>query len=142
MASRTLPARTSAVSCSIRPSRASITSSRPSASLRASAGDEAGEGIAAAAACAGRDWAGRFMANTSVVSSADFQGPFGRCGGLVAAAGLLQNERTIDLVGNSDAAGLGERFRILFGQHRAPHAGADAVRERAVTLPPRDHLRT
>src|SRR5712671_5330807 len=59
----------------------------------------------------------------------------------LGAAGLLQNERAIDFVGNSDAAGLGEGFRIFFRQHRTPHPGARRVAERAVALDAAGHLR-
>src|SRR5580692_4556792 len=61
--------------------------------------------------------------------------------GLAAAAGLLQNQRAIHIVGNSDAAGFRERLRILLGQHRAPHAGARCIAERAFTLEAVGHLR-
>src|SRR5712671_4963842 len=54
----------------------------------------------------------------------------------LGAAGLLQNERAIDFVGNSDAAGLGEGFRIFFRQHRTPHPGAGRVAERPSPLMP------
>src|SRR5712672_743088 len=59
----------------------------------------------------------------------------------LSAAGLLQNERAIDFVGNSDAAGLGEGFRIFFRQHRTPHPGARGVAERAFALDAAGHLR-
>src|SRR5664279_1285581 len=62
-------------------------------------------------------------------------------GDLAGAVGLLQNQRAIDVVGNSDAAGLGEGFRILFRQHRAPHAGARRIAERAFALDAAGHLR-
>src|ERR1700732_3580443 len=62
---------------------------------------------------------------------------------LADAAGLLQNQRAIHVVRNSDAAGFRERLRILFGQHGAPHAGARRIAERAFTLeaarPLREH---
>src|SRR6202048_1264135 len=61
--------------------------------------------------------------------------------GLAGAAGLLQNQRAIDVVGNADAAGLGEGFRILFGQHRTPHPGARGIAERAFALDAAGHLR-
>src|SRR5258707_13299963 len=60
---------------------------------------------------------------------------------LAGAVRLLQNERAIDVVGASDAAGLGEGFRILFGEHRAPHAGARRIAERAFALDAAGHLR-
>src|SRR2546429_849278 len=60
---------------------------------------------------------------------------------LAGATRLLQNQRAIDLVGNSNAAGLGEGFRILFRQHRAPHAGARRIAERAFALDAAGHLR-
>src|SRR6267143_4169449 len=59
----------------------------------------------------------------------------------LSAAGLLQNERAIDFVGNSDAASLGEGFRIFFRQHRTPHAGARRIAERAFALDAAGHLR-
>src|SRR5712672_3276657 len=59
----------------------------------------------------------------------------------LSAAGLLQNERAIDFVGNSDAAGLGEGFRIFFRQHRTPYAGAWRIAERAFALDAAGHLR-
>jgi hypothetical protein len=55
--------------------------------------------------------------------------------------GLLQDQRAEDLVGDADAAGLGEVLRILLGQHRAPHAGSGRVAERAFTLQAAGHLR-
>src|ERR1700704_2007159 len=61
--------------------------------------------------------------------------------GLAGAVGLLQDQRAIDVVGNSDAAGLGEGFRILLRQHRAPHAGARRISERAFALDAAGHLR-
>src|SRR5882672_3053411 len=60
---------------------------------------------------------------------------------LAGAIGLLQNERAIDVVGDADAAGLGEGFRILLRQHRAPHSGARGVAERAFALDAAGHLR-
>src|ERR1700722_14555265 len=60
---------------------------------------------------------------------------------LAGATGLLQNQRAIDVVGNADAAGLGEVFRILFRQHRAPHPGARRVAVGAFALEARGHLR-
>src|SRR5712672_1157758 len=59
----------------------------------------------------------------------------------LSAAGLLQNERAIDFAGNSNAAGLGEGFRIFFRQHRTPHPGARRVAERAFALDAAGHLR-
>src|SRR5207237_4864954 len=139
--SRTSPARTSAVSRSIRPSNAFMTSNRSSASLRASAGVDAGSSAGAVAAGAGLAWACRFISSTSVSYWSLLRRlplgasrPIGRscdllvalatcwsrlrCCDLLGAAGLLQNEGAIDVIGNSDAAGLGERFRVLLGQHR------------------------
>src|SRR3981081_2414722 len=60
---------------------------------------------------------------------------------LAGAVGLLQNQRAIDVIGNSDAAGLGEGFRILVRQHRAPHPGARRIAERAFALDAAGHLR-
>src|SRR6478672_12111780 len=57
------------------------------------------------------------------------------------AVGLLQDQRAENVVGNADAAGLGEGFRILVGQHRAPDAGAGRVAERAFALDAAGHLR-
>src|ERR1700761_693106 len=62
-------------------------------------------------------------------------------GCLAGAACLLQDQRAVDLVGDADAAGLRERFRIWFGQHRAPYAGALGVAERAVALQLGGHVR-
>ena len=62
-------------------------------------------------------------------------------GSWLALLGLLQDQRAIDVVGNADAAGLGEGFRILLGQHRAPHAGARRIAERAFALEAVGHLR-
>src|SRR5450755_4238253 len=59
----------------------------------------------------------------------------------LAMVGLLQNQRAIDVVGNADAARLGEGFRILFGQHRAPHPCARGIAERAFALDAAGHLR-
>src|SRR6266404_2403905 len=61
--------------------------------------------------------------------------------GLAGAVGLLQDQRAKDVVGNSDAAGLGEGFRILLRQHRAPYAGARRISERAFALDAAGHLR-
>src|SRR3977135_1367209 len=61
--------------------------------------------------------------------------------GLAGAVGLLQDQRAIDVVGNSDAAGLGEGFRILLRQHRAPYAGARRRAERDFALDAACHLR-
>src|SRR3979411_239090 len=61
--------------------------------------------------------------------------------GLAGAVGLLQDQRAIDVVGNSDAAGLGEGFRILLRQHRAPYAGARRIAERAFAFDAAGHLR-
>src|ERR1700716_4039281 len=61
--------------------------------------------------------------------------------GLAGAVGLLEDQRAIDVVGNSDAAGLGEGFRILLRQHRAPYAGARRIAERAFALDAVGHLR-
>src|SRR6266700_1497255 len=120
MASRNLPARTSSVSLSIRWSRAFMTSRRSLASLCAWAGVEAtGRG-------AGLAWVEAFM----VVFSS-----------LACLLGLLQDQRAKDFVGDSDAAGLGEILRILFGQHRAPHAGAGRIAERPFALHSAGHLR-
>src|SRR6202171_779400 len=60
---------------------------------------------------------------------------------LAGAARLLQNQCAVDVVGNADAAGLGEGFRILVGQHRAPHPGARRIAERAFALDAAGHLR-
>src|SRR5258708_9027164 len=61
--------------------------------------------------------------------------------GLAGAVGLLQDQRAKDVIGNSDAAGLGEGFRILLRQHRAPYAGARRISERAFALDAAGHLR-
>src|SRR6202044_3309876 len=47
----------------------------------------------------------------------------------------------IHLLGDADAAGLREGFRILFDLHRAPDAGADGAAERAFALEAAGHLR-
>src|SRR3984957_4167243 len=60
---------------------------------------------------------------------------------LAGATGLLQDQRAIDVVGNADAAGLGEVLRILFCQHRAPHPGARRVAVGAFALETGGHLR-
>src|SRR6185437_9175392 len=57
------------------------------------------------------------------------------------AVGLLQDQRAVDLVRDADAAGLREDLRILLDLHRAPHAGALGVAERAVALHAAGHLR-
>src|SRR6195256_2160791 len=61
--------------------------------------------------------------------------------GLSGAAGLLHDQRVKDVIRYSDAAGLGEGFRILFRQHRAPDAGAGRVAERAIAFDAGGHLR-
>src|SRR5687768_6299483 len=63
--------------------------------------------------------------------------PFGSAG----AVGLLQDQGAEDVVGNTDAAGLGKGFRILIRQHRAPDAGAGRVAERTVAFDAGGHLR-
>src|ERR1700730_13370276 len=121
MASRSLPARTSSVSRSMTPSSALMTSIRFSASLRASAAvaaDRIGAGASRRCAC-------------GLISSFPLAG----------ALGLLQDQRAVDLVGDSDAAGLGKGFRILLGQHRPPDAGARRIAERAFALEAARHLR-
>src|SRR5882724_11185037 len=60
---------------------------------------------------------------------------------LACALGLQDDQRAIDFGGNSDAAGLGEGFGILLRQHRAPHAGARRIAERAFALEAGGHLR-
>jgi hypothetical protein len=54
---------------------------------------------------------------------------------LAGALGLLHNQRAIDFLGDADAAGLREGFRILFDLHRAPDAGTDGIAERAFAIP-------
>src|SRR3982074_3788342 len=61
--------------------------------------------------------------------------------GLAGAVGLLQDQRAIDVDGNSDAAGLGEGFRILLRQHRAPYAGARRIAQAAFAFDAAGHLR-
>src|SRR5262245_5964074 len=53
---------------------------------------------------------------------------------------LLLQQRAIDVVGEPDAAGLCERFRIFLGEERAPHAGASAAAERALAIDAGHHL--
>src|SRR5437764_14532640 len=97
------------------PSSAPITSIMSSASLRASAGVEiAGAGAAAGLAC------GRWFMSVCLWSA--------------GAVGLLQDQGAEDVVGDADAAGLGEGFRVFVRQHRTPHAGAGGVAERAFAL--------
>src|SRR5471030_1623972 len=60
---------------------------------------------------------------------------------LAGLLGLLQNQLAKDVFGNADAARLGEGFRILLRQHRAPHAGARRIAERAFALEAVGHLR-
>src|SRR5580693_1191760 len=60
---------------------------------------------------------------------------------LAGAFGLLQNQCAIDVVGDTDATGLGEGFRILLRQHRTPHAGALGIAERAFALEAAGHVR-
>src|ERR1700733_15326316 len=60
---------------------------------------------------------------------------------LAGLVGLLQNQLAKDVFGNADAARLGEGFRILLRQHRAPHAGARRIAERAFALEAVGHLR-
>src|SRR3569833_3825016 len=55
--------------------------------------------------------------------------------------GLLHDQRTIDLVADADAAGFGERARILVRHHRTPDTGAFRVPERAFALHAGSHLR-
>src|SRR5882724_12815707 len=57
------------------------------------------------------------------------------------AVGLLKDQGAEDIIRDADAAGLGEGFRILIGQHRTPHAGAGGVAERAFALDAGGHLR-
>src|ERR1700712_5926354 len=57
------------------------------------------------------------------------------------AVGLLHDQGAEDVVGDSDAAGFGERFRIFVRQHRAPDAGAGRIAERAFALDAGGHLR-
>src|SRR4051794_39094015 len=122
MASRTLPARTSSVSCSMTPSSAPITSIRSSASLRAASGVEtAWAGAAAGWAC------GRW-----------FMSSFLRSAG---AIGLLQDQGAEHVIRDADAAGSGERFRVFIRQHRTPYAGAGGVAERTVAFDAAGHLR-
>src|SRR5438128_12181946 len=63
--------------------------------------------------------------------------PFGSAG----AVGLLQDQGAEDVVGNADAAGLGEGFRIFVRQHRAPDARAGRVAERPFAFDAGGHLR-
>src|SRR5207253_1722734 len=72
-----------------------------------------------------------------LADAASFESPSTRS----AAPGLLQDQRAEHLVGNADAAGLGERLGIFIRQHRAPHPGADGVAERAFALDAAGHLR-
>src|SRR5580704_945257 len=53
---------------------------------------------------------------------------------------LLRQQSVIDLVGNSDAAGLGERFGVLLAQERAPDPDGRSAAEGAVALHARQHL--
>src|SRR4051812_35542578 len=115
MASRSLPARTSAVSRSMTPSSTTITSISSSASLRASAGVEI-----ACASCATGFACGCWFISVSLLSA--------------GAVGLLQDQGAEDVVGNADAAGFGEGFCVFIRQHRAPYAGAGGVAERAFAL--------
>src|ERR1700736_4032830 len=53
---------------------------------------------------------------------------------------LLGEQGVIDMVGNSDAAGLGERFGILLAQERAPDADGRSAAERSLALDAGEHL--
>ena len=44
------------------------------------------------------------------------------------------------MIGDADAARLGERLGIFLGQERAPHAGLAAAAERAVAVDAGEHL--
>src|SRR6476469_8486899 len=57
------------------------------------------------------------------------------------AVGLLQNQGAEHVVGNADAAGLGEGFRVFVRQHRAPDAGAGRIAERPFAFDAGGHLR-
>src|ERR1700730_7926555 len=53
---------------------------------------------------------------------------------------LLGEQGVIDMVGNSAAAGLGERFGILLAQERAPDADGRSAAERSLALDAGEHL--
>src|SRR6202140_2193413 len=53
---------------------------------------------------------------------------------------LLGEQGVIDLIGNSDAPGLGKRFGILLAQERAPYANGRSAAERSVALDAGEHL--
>src|ERR1700722_15608644 len=53
---------------------------------------------------------------------------------------LLGQKGVIDLVGNADAAGLGEGFGVLLAQERAPYTDGRPAAERPVALHAGEHL--
>src|SRR5579862_1139610 len=53
---------------------------------------------------------------------------------------LLRQKGVIDLVGNSDAAGLGEGFGVLLAQERAPYPDGRSAAEGSVALHAGEHL--
>src|SRR6476646_2118905 len=57
------------------------------------------------------------------------------------AAGLLQDQRAIHFVGNSNPAGLCELPGVLLGQHGTPDTGARRIAERAFAVEAARHLR-
>src|SRR5882724_12123831 len=100
------------------PSSALIVSIKSSASLRASTDVKiAGAGLAC----------GRWFMSVSLRSA--------------GAVGLLQDQGAEDVVGNADAAGFGEGFRIFVCQHRAPDAGAGRIAKRPFAFDAAGHLR-
>src|SRR5262245_66587312 len=60
--------------------------------------------------------------------------------GSVSFRFLHRKERTIDMVGEPDAAGLGEGLGIFVAQERAPHADGAFAAERPFALDRGEHL--
>ena len=72
----------------------------------------------------------RLMVNNRFTSC-----PAGPGSGASVGMGFLLGEQgVVDLVGNADAAGLGERFGVLLAQERAPYPDRMAAAERPVAL--------
>src|SRR6185437_10596896 len=53
---------------------------------------------------------------------------------------LMGEETAVDLVGDADAAGLGERFGVFVGQERAPYPDRTLAAERSLAIDAGEHL--
>src|SRR5262249_38049866 len=63
-----------------------------------------------------------------------------RDGLLLRSRRLLGDERAVDVVGEADAARLGERLGVFLGEERAPYAARAAAAERAIAVDPGEHV--